>query len=170
MPPTYEGILNMLGVVFWLLSIQSANTLIKSDCFNLPSPLFPRAHFLPLIKMVKNHPEKRGCFEAHDRNKGEAGQLSRAVPDFAGPPSMIRDEKGCLDCHTYRDVEDEEVLFLPVQWKSLASLEHYMQSESGSALVGAIDLLSETARVGFDRDSPWEGINTLRRMRKKTSQ
>ena len=81
---------------------------------------------------------------------------------------MIRDEKGCLDCHTYRDVEDEEVLFLSAQWKSLTNLEHYMQSESGSALLGAIDLLSETARVGFDRDSPREGINTLRRMRKKT--
>ena len=81
---------------------------------------------------------------------------------------MIRDEKGCLDCHTYRDVEDEEVLFLSVQWKSLANLEHYMQSESGSALLGAIDLLGETARVGFDRDSPRGGIDTLKRLRKKT--
>jgi quinol monooxygenase YgiN len=81
---------------------------------------------------------------------------------------MIRDEKGCLDCRTYRDVEDEEVLFLSVQWKSLANLEHYMQSESGSALLGAIDLLGETARVGFDRDSPRGGIDTLKRLRKKT--
>jgi quinol monooxygenase YgiN len=83
---------------------------------------------------------------------------------------MIRDEKGCLDCHTYRDVEDEEVLFLSVQWKSLANLEHYMQSESGSALLGAIDLLSETARVGFDRDSSRQGIDALKKLRKKTSQ
>jgi quinol monooxygenase YgiN len=81
---------------------------------------------------------------------------------------MIRDEKGCLDCRTYRDVEDEEVLFLSVQWKSLANLEHYMQSENGSALLGAIDLLGETARVGFDRDSPRGGIDTLKRLRKKT--
>jgi quinol monooxygenase YgiN len=83
---------------------------------------------------------------------------------------MIRDEKGCLDCHTYRDVEDVEVLFLSIQWKLLASLEHYMQSESGSALVGAIDLLSETARVGFDRDSPRVGIDALKKLRKKKSQ
>jgi hypothetical protein len=45
-----------------------------------------------------------------------------------------------------------------------------MQSESGSALLGAIDLLSETARVGFDRDSPREGIDALKKLRKKTSQ
>ncbi|OPX95080.1 MAG: Antibiotic biosynthesis monooxygenase [Syntrophorhabdus sp. PtaU1.Bin002] len=81
---------------------------------------------------------------------------------------MIRNEKGCLDCHIYTGVEDEEVLFLSVHWKSRADLEHYMRSESGSALLGAIDLLSETAKVGFDRNSRWEGINTLKKMTKKT--
>jgi len=80
---------------------------------------------------------------------------------------MIRNEKGCLDCHIFRDVEDEEVLFLSVQWKSLASLQHYMRSESGGALLGAIDLLSEAARISFDRDTPREGIDSLKRMRKK---
>lgn len=79
----------------------------------------------------------------------------------------IRNGKGCLDCHIYRDVEEEEVLFLSVRWGSSASLEHYMQSESGSALLGAIDLLSKTARVGFDRESPWETIDILKKMRKK---
>jgi hypothetical protein len=43
-----------------------------------------------------------------------------------------------------------------------------MQSESGGALLGAIDLLGETARVGFDRDSPRWGIDALKRLRKKT--
>ena len=83
---------------------------------------------------------------------------------------IIRNEKGCLDCHTYRDVEDEETLFLSVHWKSRTDLEHYVRSESGGALLGAIDLLSETARVGFDRDSPREGIDALKKLRKKTSQ
>ena len=83
---------------------------------------------------------------------------------------MIRNEKGCLDCHTYQDMADEEVLFLSVQWKSLANLEHYMQSESGSVLLGAIDLLSETARIGFDRDSSQQGIDALKKLRKKISQ
>jgi quinol monooxygenase YgiN len=80
---------------------------------------------------------------------------------------MIRNEKGCLDCHIYRDVEDDQALFLLSHWESRAGLEHYMRSETGSALLGAIDLLSEAARVGFDHDLPSEDINALKRMRKK---
>ncbi len=80
----------------------------------------------------------------------------------------IRSEKGCRDCRIYRDVEDGEVFFLSVDWEARASLEHYVRSGSGSALLGAVDLLSETAKVRFDQDSPWEGIDTLKRIRKKT--
>jgi transcriptional regulator with GAF, ATPase, and Fis domain len=35
-----------------------------------------------------------------------------------------------------------------------ANLEHYMRSVSGSALLGAVDLLSETARFRIDKDAP----------------
>lgn len=38
---------------------------------------------------------------------------------------------------------------------------------SGIVLLGAIDVLSETARVEIGHDTPWEGIDTLKRMRKK---
>jgi quinol monooxygenase YgiN len=99
--------------------------------------------------------------------RARQGKLQELYQTLQALLPTMRDEKGCLDCHTYRNVEDEEVLFLSVQWKVLANLEHYMGSESGSALLGAIDLLSETARISFDRDTPREGIDSLKRMRKK---
>lgn len=80
---------------------------------------------------------------------------------------VIRREEGCLDCRIYRDVEDGEVLFLSVHWQTRAGLEYYVRSEGGSALLGAVDLLGETARVGFGKDSPREGIEALKSMRKK---
>jgi quinol monooxygenase YgiN len=80
----------------------------------------------------------------------------------------IRSEKGCKDCRIYRDVENGEVFFLSVQWEARASLEHYVRSSNGGALLGAIDLLSETARVRSGRDEPWESIDTIKRIRKKT--
>lgn len=80
---------------------------------------------------------------------------------------MIRNEKGCLDCRIYRDVEDKDVLFLSARWDSRVSLEHYIRSQNGGAFLGAADLLSETVKVGFDRDVPIEGIDTLQRMRRK---
>jgi quinol monooxygenase YgiN len=79
----------------------------------------------------------------------------------------IRREKGCRDCRVWRDVEDEEVFFLAVDWETRASLEQAMRSGSGGAFIGAVDLLSETARVRFGEGSPWEGIESLKRMRKK---
>ena len=65
-------------------------------------------------------------------------------------------------------MEDGEVFFLSGHWEAQANLEHYMRSTNGMALLGAIDLLSETAGVKIGHDAPWEGIDTLKRMRKKT--
>jgi quinol monooxygenase YgiN len=79
----------------------------------------------------------------------------------------IRGEKGCRDCRVWRDVEDGEIFFLAVDWETQASLEQALRSGSGGAFLGAVDLLSETAKVRLGDDSPWEGIDSLRRMRGK---
>lgn len=79
----------------------------------------------------------------------------------------IRGEKGCRDCRIWRDMEDEGIFFLAVEWESGESLEKALRSRSGGAFLGAVDLLSETARVRLGEDSPWEGIESLKRMRKK---
>jgi len=76
----------------------------------------------------------------------------------------IRKEKGCRDCRTYGD---GEIFFLAIDWNSRASLERFMPSGSGGALLGAIELLSEAARVRIGNNEPWEGIDSLRKMRKK---
>ena len=86
----------------------------------------------------------------------------RSFPRFAR-------KKGCRDCRIFQDVEDGEVFSLSVDWGEEADLGHYMRSSSGSALLGAADLLSETARVRVGSDAPWEGIETLKRMRKLES-
>lgn len=79
----------------------------------------------------------------------------------------IRNEKGCRGCRIYRDMEDGEIFFLSVHWEAQANLEHYMRSTNGMALLGAIDVLSERAAVKTGHDAPWEGIDVLKRMRKK---
>jgi quinol monooxygenase YgiN len=86
--------------------------------------------------------------------------LSALVP-------AIRKEKGCIECRIYRDVEDGNVFFISIRWRQRADLANYMGTNSGSALIGAIELLSEAARVMFDENSPWESIDTLKRLRSK---
>lgn len=79
----------------------------------------------------------------------------------------IRKEKGCLDCRLCRNVEDEEIFLFSIQWEARENFEHYMMSGSGRALLGAIELLSDTARVRIGRHTSWEGIEILRKVRKK---
>ena len=71
----------------------------------------------------------------------------------------IRKEKGCRGCRVWRDVEDEGIFFLAVDWDTRSSLEQSIRSGSGGAFLGAVDLLAETARVRLGRGFAWEGID-----------
>ncbi|MEQ8164105.1 MAG: antibiotic biosynthesis monooxygenase [Smithellaceae bacterium] len=79
----------------------------------------------------------------------------------------IRKHKGCRDCHIYTDTENEDVFFLYFSWDNQLSLEHYLRSNSGSALMGAIEVLSEKSRVKIGCEEPWQGIEILHKMRKE---
>ena len=100
--------------------------------------------------------------------KAMPGKVQELYQTLQALLPTIRSEKGCRDCRVYRDVEDGEVFFLSVHWEAQANLEHYIRSTSGSALLGAVDLLSDSARVRTSHDVPWKGIDALKRMRKKT--
>jgi quinol monooxygenase YgiN len=99
--------------------------------------------------------------------RAKPGKFQELYQTLLGVLPTIHKEKGCRECRIYRDVEDGEVFFLSVHWEAQANLEHYIRSTNGLALLGAIDLLSEKAGVKIGHDAPWEGIDTLKRMRKK---
>jgi len=99
--------------------------------------------------------------------KSRSGKFHELYQTLQALLPTIRQEKGCRDCRIYRDVENGEVFFLAVDWQKRTSLESYVRSVSGSALLGAIDMLGEAAKVRFGQDSPWEGIDALKKMRKK---
>jgi len=80
-------------------------------------------------------------------------------------PTM-RKEDGCREYRIYRDLEDGEVFFLSMHWESAAKFENYMRSTGGSAILGAVDLLSKAVRVRMGGDNPWDGIEVLKRIRK----
>jgi len=73
---------------------------------------------------------------------------------------------GCRDAHIFRDVEDGGAFSLSMDWEGQENLEQYMRSSSGSALLGAIDLLSGVVRVRRGDDTPWEGVEFLKQMKK----
>jgi len=80
-------------------------------------------------------------------------------------PTM-RNVIGCRDAHIYRDVEDGGAFFLSTDWAETANIEQYLRSSSGSALLGAIDLLSGAVRVRIGNYSSWEDVEVLKQMKK----
>lgn len=97
-------------------------------------------------------------------NPGKFQELHQTLEAFL---PMIRGQNGCSDCRITRDIENGDVLVLVIHWETREDLERYIRSESGSALLGAIELLSETSKVGIGRDLSWEGIDALKKIRKK---
>jgi quinol monooxygenase YgiN len=98
--------------------------------------------------------------------KASSGKFQELYQTFQAILPTIRKKKGCRNCRIYRDLECEDAFSLSVHWEVQANLESYIRSSSGGALLGALDLLSETARVRID-DASWEGLDTLRKMKKK---
>ncbi len=77
----------------------------------------------------------------------------------------IRWEKGYRDCRVWRDMEDNNIFFMAIDWETQASLERAIRYGSGGVFLGAVDLLTETARVRYGEDSPWKGIESLKKMK-----
>ncbi len=95
---------------------------------------------------------------------GKITELYQTLQAFL--PTM-RQEKGCLGCRVSQDMEDGEVYVLSSDWDAQASFEEYIKSTSGSALLGAIKMLGQSTRIQIGSDARWEGVETLKKMRRE---
>ncbi len=95
------------------------------------------------------------------------GKVSELYQTLQALIPTMRKQEGCLICRVSRDMEGADVYTLVCDWDSKASFEGYMRSGSGSALIGAIELLGESARIRVGGDARWEGIETLKKVRRE---
>ena len=98
--------------------------------------------------------------------RSKPGKVNELYQTLQALLPTMRKEMGCQACRVTRDSEDGELFFLSGEWDAPGSFDGYLRSGSGSALLGALDLLGESARVRTGADERWEGIETLRRIRK----
>lgn len=98
--------------------------------------------------------------------RAQPGKINELYQTLQALLPTMRKEIGCQACRVTRDVENGELFLLASEWDVPGSFEGYLRSGSGSALLGAIDLLGESARVRTGADERWEEIETLRRIRK----
>ncbi len=110
--------------------------------------------------------EKKECIvELAIEIRAKPGKFQELHQTLQALFPTIRNEKSCRKCRIYRDAEDGKIFFLSVHWETEESMEHYMRSNNGMALLGAINLLSERAAVKTGPDARWDGIDTLKRIK-----
>ena len=81
---------------------------------------------------------------------------------------VIRKKKGLQKISINRDTKDDDVFLVFFEWEDQESLENYLRSNDGSALLGAIEVLSEKTRVRIGNNEPMDGILPLQKMREGT--
>jgi quinol monooxygenase YgiN len=75
-------------------------------------------------------------------------ELSQTISLLLG---VIKTEKGCRRCDFCRSLENENQLFLLVEWETRADLDRYLNSERFKVLRGAMSLLQEPCETVFYR-------------------
>ena len=86
--------------------------------------------------------------------------------------SMIdptENERGCLNCHVFRDTEDKNVFSLIQEWETREDLDNHIKSDRFSVLLGTKSLLCEPQQIEIHTVSHSEGMEVIHATRNKGS-
>jgi quinol monooxygenase YgiN len=78
-------------------------------------------------------------------------------------------ERGCLSCHVFRDIEDQNVFSLIEEWETRQDLDDHIRSDRFSVLLGTKSLLSEPQQIEIHTISQSEGMEVIHATRNKIS-
>jgi quinol monooxygenase YgiN len=87
--------------------------------------------------------------------------------------SMIEpteNERGCLSCHGFRDIEDKNGFGLIAEWETREDLDDHIKSDRFSVLLGAKSLLCEPPQIEIHTVSQSEGMEAIDAVRSKRTQ
>ena len=76
-----------------------------------------------------------------------------------------RDNKGCLGCCIFKDVEDRNVLVFQERWKDEENLKRHLRSEEYRNLLLVLELSLQEPEIRFDTISSSTGIETIEKVR-----
>jgi len=98
---------------------------------------------------------------AHPNKRSELLHTFRLIADQA------RQEKGCLDCRLFQDIDNENIINIEQTWERRSSLDEHFRSDILSALLGAAELLGETHEIRINDGSQIEGMEAVEAARLK---
>jgi len=84
--------------------------------------------------------------------------------------SMIEpteNERGCLSCHVFRDIEDKNAFSLIAEWETRQDLDDHIRSDRFSVLLGTKSLLCQPQQIEIHTVSQSEGMEVIHATRNK---
>lgn len=74
-------------------------------------------------------------------------------------------EPGCIRCHFYQDVQDENILNFVEEWQSKEDLDRHLRSDQYRKLLAVVDMSREQPEIRFDTITHTEGMEAIRAAR-----
>ena len=96
------------------------------------------------------------------QKSGEVMKILRSVAE------LCRDDPGCLSCHIYEDVQEENVLMLEQVWRSEEDLTLHLRTNQYRNLIVVLELALKQPEIRFDTISSSTGIETIEKARGQT--
>ena len=80
---------------------------------------------------------------------------------------LCRDDPGCLSCHIYEDLQEEDVLMVEEVWKSGEELDIHLRTDEYRNLLLILELALKQPEIRFDTISSSTGIETIEKARNR---
>jgi len=97
------------------------------------------------------------------RKSDEALKILKSIAD------QCRDEPGCLSCHIYEDLQEENVLMLEDVWRSEKDLDLHLRSDEYRNLLLVLEMALQQPEIKFYTITRQSGIETIEKARGATA-
>ena len=87
-------------------------------------------------------------------------KVVRSLSRILGP---LRASAGCLSCHLYTDVEDQNTVLLTQEWIDEENLITHLRAENARVLLSALDCATDQPEVRRETLVDGEGIEFIAR-------
>ena len=96
------------------------------------------------------------------KKRGEALRILRSMAE------QCKVHSGCLDCHIYEDVQEDNVLIFEEIWRNEGDMAQHLRSEEYRDVLLVMEMALKHPEVRFNSVSTSTGIETIEKARSST--
>jgi quinol monooxygenase YgiN len=99
--------------------------------------------------------------------QADSERREELVQTFGSLYQPISEERGCLGCHFYSEIGNDDAMLLIEEWESERHWRAHLQSREFAVLLGAMSLMNDPKTVAFKLLSKVSGVGSLKKMRQR---